>query len=130
MKEEKDNRGEYDVRYGEGKCLFYRVETKTYNIVLGKVVGSIFEFSSSPPSSHAFLSLPFYSYASPFVFRERHKFLPEKYNVMTREPPLIFLFLPPSFLKLNTKLNTTAFDGNGIIIMLHLLKNRDTLTTF
>lgn len=53
-----------DVRCGEGGCLFYGVEAKTYDIVLGKVAGFYFRDPGFLHPSRAFLSLPFRSYIS------------------------------------------------------------------
>lgn len=59
--------GSDDTRCREGSCLFYRVEAKMYDIVLGKVAGFYFRDPVPFPSAHAFLSLPFCSYTpSPF----------------------------------------------------------------
>lgn len=90
--------GSDDVRCGEGNCLFYGVEAKTYDIVPGKVAGSYFRdpvsFPSIPLHVPLSLSLPSCSYTSPFVFRERHKFPPEKYDAMTRELSFAYFFSP------------------------------------
>lgn len=91
--------GSDDVRRGEGSCLFYRVEAKTYDIVPGKVAGFYFRDPVPLPPARAFLSPPFFSYTpSPSVFREWHKFPPEKYGAMTRELSFAYFFLPPPFL--------------------------------
>lgn len=50
--------GSDDVRCGEGNCLFYGVEAKTYDIVPGKVAGSYFRDPVSFPSIP--LHVPFF----------------------------------------------------------------------